>query len=375
MGKKSSGRMKMIAAATVILGAAAAAIFFVKEIRVSHEYMVIKSQKNEDVQSTDYAQIENCLLKYSANEAVLLDAKLGTIWKKNYKMNDPEVAVQGKSAVIADIEGTTMVVLNKEAPRGVIETTMPILKAKVSDNGMVAAILQDGDKTWINFYTSKGSLIAENQTRIDKPGYPLDLAVSPDGHTVMVSYLLMEDGQTTSYVAFYNFGKEGQGKIDNIVAGYTYKNVIIPEVTYLRNGMSAAFRDDGYSIYNNDAAPKETVNKTIGGEIISAFHDNNYVGLVKKSKIEDVKYQIKLYNLSGKDKVSMDLNMEYDNIKISGDKIIVHNDETVIMYSLKGRERFQCDTTEGIVKDVFNLGSGQYILITDNGIKLIRLKA
>ena len=44
----------------------------------------------------------------------------------------------------------------------------------------------------------------------------------------MISYLYVENGQTTSYVAFYNFGDEGQGEIDNIVAGFTYEGVVVP---------------------------------------------------------------------------------------------------------------------------------------------------
>lgn len=57
----------------------------------------------------------------------------------------------------------------------------PILKARVARTGVVAAILQDNDKTWVDFYAKDGSLIAENQTRIDSPGYPVDIAVSPNG--------------------------------------------------------------------------------------------------------------------------------------------------------------------------------------------------
>lgn len=85
---------------------------------------------------------------------------------------------------------------------GTVQTSKPILKARVARTGVVAAILQDNDKTWVNFYAKDGSLIAENQTRIDSPGYPVDIAVSPNGKIIMVSYLYVEDAQTTSYVAF-----------------------------------------------------------------------------------------------------------------------------------------------------------------------------
>ena len=44
----------------------------------------------------------------------------------------------------------------------------------------------------VNYYSSDGSLIVENQTRMENNGYPLDLAVSPDGAVIAVSYLIVD---------------------------------------------------------------------------------------------------------------------------------------------------------------------------------------
>ena len=56
------------------------------------------------------------------------------------------------------------------------------------------------------FYASDGSLIAENQTHISDPGYPLDVAVADNGNIMMVAYQYVDGSETTSYVAFYNLG-------------------------------------------------------------------------------------------------------------------------------------------------------------------------
>ena len=101
-------------------------------------------------------------------------------------------------------------------------------------------------KTWINYYAADGSTIAENQTRVDNPGYPLDMAVSPDGEIIAVSYLFVDNGDISSRIIFYNFGDEGQNKTDNIVAEFTYKNTVVPQLIYLTNQSAVAIRDDGY---------------------------------------------------------------------------------------------------------------------------------
>ena len=364
---------RILIAALVVIAVIIIAVVVIQR-RTYHKYSVLSSAKNEDVQSAGYVKLGDCVLKYASDGAFLLNQKQETVWKQSYEMTDPVADVRDETAVVADKEGTLMYIFRKDAPVGAVETSMPILKARVAQSGVVAAILQDGEKTWIDFYATDGSLIAENQTRIDSPGYPVDLAVSPDGKLIMISYLYVENGQTTSYVAFYNFSDEGQGEIDNIVAGFTYEGVVVPQVVYLGGSVSAAFRDDGFSIYEGSSVPREKTKKKIKTDIVSTFFNENYVGLVFKSDGKDDKYTMTVYDLTGKEKFSRSFNMEYKNIRISDDMIIMNNDSQVSMYSLSGIEKFNGNMDEGVIKDIFKIGSNRYILVSENGIKTIKLK-
>ena len=192
---------RVLIAALIVIAVVIIAVVVIQR-RTYHKYSVQSSAKNEDVQSAGYVKLGDCVLKYASDGASLLNQKQETVWKQSYEMTDPVADVREETAVVADKEGTLMYIFKKDAPVGAVETSMPILKARVAQSGVVAAILQDGEKTWIDFYATDGSLIAENQTRIDSPGYPVDLAVSPDGKLIMISYLYVEDGQTTSYWPF-----------------------------------------------------------------------------------------------------------------------------------------------------------------------------
>ena len=57
----------------------------------------------------------------------------------------------------------------------------------------------------------------------------MDVAVSDNG-VMMVTFQYVDGSKTTSYVAFYNYGDVGQNEDDRIVSGYTYENVVIPQV-------------------------------------------------------------------------------------------------------------------------------------------------
>lgn len=360
----------LAALAVVVLGIAAVLGI---QFHVYHEYVVLSSAENEDTQSSSYVKLGNGLLKYGDDGAYLLSQSQQIIWSQTYEMSNPGTDVRGTRAVIYDKKGTLMYVMTEENPVGPVETKFPILKAEISEKGSVAAILEDGEKTWINYYASDGSLIAENQTRVDNPGYPLDLAVSPNGEIIGVSYLFIDEGRVSSRIVYYNFGDEGQNKVDNIVAEFTYENTVIPQLIYLNDRTSVAFRDDGYSIFEGDGVPKEAVKEETDSEIVSTFYNEKYFGIVVNSQ-EGENYEMTLYDPSGRKRFSKDFESQYQDISISGDMIIMCDDEQVRMYNLKGILKFDGTIKEGAVKNLYQAASKRYLLVSDSGINTIKIK-
>lgn len=98
----------------------------------------------------------------------------------------------------------------------------------------------------------------------------MDVAVADNGVVMMIAYQYVDGSETTSYVAFYNFGEVGQNEDDRIVSGYTYEGVVVPQIQYL--GSSAlALRDDGFTLYSGRQIPKETQTIKVEKEIVSTF--------------------------------------------------------------------------------------------------------
>ena len=342
--------------------------------RVSREYDILSTSQNEDTQSSAYVCLGRNLLKFGNEGVSLLDQSQQVIWNQTYEMTEPNADVSGDYAVIYDKNGTSMYVVQAEKPIGAIQVKFPVLEAKVARNGAVAAILEDGEKTWINYYASDGSLIAENQTSMENPGYPEDLAVSPNGESILVSYFQLENGIVSSYVACYNFSDEGQNQVDNIVAGFTYDNILVPQIVWINETTAVAFRENGFSVYDGSGVPKERVAKEVEGEIVSTFYNDKYIGLVFQEGEEDEKYTLKLYDISGKERVSQGFDLEYSSIGISGDRLILYNDTHISMYNLNGTLKFDSDIDEGAVKYIFQAASNRYILVSENGIHTIKTK-
>lgn len=373
--KLSRHRRKALRKVLITAGTAVAAVllvFLYVEKRSYNEYKILKTSEQEDIVSTNYEELDGKILRYSPDGVSLVSNKLETLWSETYEMQNPVADVNGARAVIADRDGTLLQIYDKKGRTGSVTTSYTIVKARISESGLVAAILDGGDDTWINLYAEDGSLIAENQTRIEDPGYPLDVAVSDDGAVMMVTYQFVDGGQTTSYVAFYNFGDVGQNEEDRIVSGFTYDGVVIPQIQYLDGGRSVALRDDGFTLYNGKQIPKESASVEVDKEIISTFYDEELVGLAFKNDDKNKQYTMEVYSTGGKLKFKKDFNIPYTHIEMSDGYILMYNSSQMCVMNSRGVEKYT-GSVDGTIKDFFKMGMNKYLLVLDNGVHVIKL--
>ena len=370
-GHKRSIVKKTVLIATVIVAAVTAVAVYVEK-RSYHNYKIVKSSEQEDVVSTSYVEMDGDILRYSPDGVSLVSDSMDTIWSETYQMQNPVADVNGNRAVIADKDGTTLEIYDKSGKTGSVTTSYSIIKARVSQSGLVAAILDGGDDTWIDFYSTDGSLIAENQTKVDDPGYPLDVAISDDGVIMMVTYQFVDGNDTTSYVAFYNFGDVGQNEDDRIVSGYKYEGVVIPQIQYLEKGCAVALKDNGFTLYQGSQIPKEGKTVEVEKEIVSTFFDDDMIGLVFKNDSKDKQYTMEVYSTDGNLKFKQNFNIPYTTIKLSGGNILMYNSSQICVMNSRGVQKYM-GSVDGTIKDFFKIGWNRYLLVLDSGVDVIKL--
>ena len=375
--KKSAGKYipDTMRRGLMIAAAAVALIFLVVlyiQKRSYHDYKILKTSEQEDIVSTNYAEMDGKILRYSHDGVSLVNKNLDTLWSETYDMQTPMADVCSGKAVIADKDGTSIRIYDKNGLTGSVTTSYNIVKAKVSKSGLVAAILDGGDDTWINYYSTDGSLIAENQTKIEDPGYPLDVSISDDGIIMMVAYQYVDGGETTSYVAFYNFGDVGQNEDDRIVSGYKYEGVVIPQIQYLSNNRSVALKDNGFTIYQGSQIPKEVKTVETDKEIVSTFYDDDMIGMVFKNDSKDKQYTMEVYTTEGKLKFKQDFNIPYTTIRLSGGNILMYNSSQMCVMNSRGVQKYM-GSVDGTIKDFFKIGWNRYMLVLDSGVDVIKL--
>lgn len=328
----------------------------------------------EDTTDASYSKVGDKVLRFSLDGAVLYDDAGDTLWTSSYTMYAPAVDSCGDTMVIYDTQGTTMYVYQEKGEIGKISTDMPIIKAKVAKQGVVAAILESGENTWIQYYDKDGSSIASFKTTLDSPGYPLDLALSEDGLLMAVSYLQINQGMPETKIDFYNWSSIGQNQMDNLVNSYTLKDSIAPQAEYLDASTCLVFRDDGFTVYEGQQIPKQEASVDEEKEIVSTFHNSNYVGYVVHSEEANKAFTMKVYNLKGREIFQEDFDFDYDYISMDDNQILMYNNNQMCTYSLSGVKKFEGDIKEGILSNVLPFGSNRYMLVTEGGTCTIKLK-
>ena len=249
----------------------------------NQSYTKVREAANYEDETSDtnrYAQFADGIVRYSRDGVVFLNKKNEEQWIQPCQMQNPAIDVNENTFAVADSGGNSILVFTEEGLKGEIETTLPIEKMSVSDQGIVSVILKNESSPMIVSYDATGNILVEHQVTVNSTGYPLALDMSRDGTTLAVSYLFTKDGALKSRVAFYNFGEAGKAKTDNQVSMEEYDGKIIPEVYFMDDATSVAVSDSSFIVYEGKDAPQKKKEVKLNQEIKSVFHTDKYIGLV-----------------------------------------------------------------------------------------------
>ncbi len=340
------------------------------------DYEVRQNYSWSKAQEAHCRNLEGYLLVYSKDGMNCVDTKGNTVWNQSYEMQAPIIKTCGNVVAAGDYSGRNIYVANTEGILGTINTTMPIRDLAVSENGVVAAVLDDTDVTAIYLYNVKnGEAFADFKTTMSKSGYPIAVDISQDGKLVAVSYLKAEDGGIMSDVGFYNFSSVGQNYTDNLVGGYGYAQAVVPLVEFMRTDVAFGVANDRLMLYQGEQIPVNTKDVIFSEEILSVYHNEEYIGLVFYNTTGETEeaYRLSVYNTSGEIENEITFDVEYQEILLGAKSIVIYNDEECDIYNWDGKLKYKGRFKERIQCVLPTASVDRYTLVTQDGIQLIEL--
>lgn len=339
------------------------------------EYEVVESVEREDSAGTQFVSFEGNILKYGKDGAFYMDEKGKLIWNQTYEMQSPVVDICEGYAVIAEKKGNLIYIMDTGGKCGEIETTMPVQRVQVANQGTVAILMEQDGTGYLQLYDKEGNFLAEGEVHTENSGYPLDIALSNDGRKMAVSLLDINAGNVKNTITFYNFGSVGQNEIDNIVGTYSYADMIFPKLEFLTNDVMAAFGDQKAIIFEGTQKPQVKTEIAFEEEIRSIFYNEAYLGFVFDNDNAGQSYKMSVYNLRGTEEMNQSFDMDYSEISfLENDEICIRGDMECSIYNLRGIRKFHSNFERNIRKVFSAKGSLKYIFMMDGETQKVRLK-
>lgn len=362
---------KLLVPAVLILLAVCGTYLLMK----NQTYMQARTAREYPVDISDtssYARFGDGIVRYNRDGVVFLNKKNEEQWIQPAQIQNPIIVVKDKAFAVADNGGNNIMVFTEEGLKGEIETTLPIEKIAVSDQGIVSAVLKDENSPKIISYDATGNILVEQKTTAGTTGYPAALELSDDGRVLAVSYLYTEGAAIKSKVVFYNFGETGQGKTDNIVSSEEYNDTVAAEIFFMGEDRSVVVGDNGFTIYKGKEEPQKEKEITVGQEIQSVFHSDQYIGFVLLNR-DKSGYEVRLYNRLGDQVLNRDIPAKYDNVKIDGDEIIMFDGTKCCIVSATGIIRFNGDIKINALEMFRAPGLNRYYVMSVDELRVIYL--
>lgn len=322
--------------------------------------------------SSNYASFSDGIVRYNRDGVVFLNHQNEEQWIQSTQLKNPVIVINENAFAVADSGGNNILVFSEEGLKGEIETTLPIEKMAVSDQGIVSVILKDESSPRILVYDATGNILVEQTVSLTALGYPVGMALSDDGQTLAVSYLRTDGTDIISSLVYYNFGEKGKEKQDNIVLSEQYDKSVIADIFFMGEERSVVLGDHSFTIYKGNEEPEKTKEVTLDQEIQSVFHTDQYIGFVLLNE-DKSGYELQLYNKSGGKVLTKEIPGKFSSVKMEDDEVLMFDGSRCCIVTANGIIKFNGDVGMNVLEMCPAFGINKYYVMNADELRLIYL--
>lgn len=362
----------------IALAAIVMALFFYTFYRTYTEYEDTKTITITSESGTEYAEFQSTLIKYSRDGVSCTDFDGNLLWSDSFEMDAPTIATFGDYLLLYDRGGSLMEIMKKSGVVKTITTTEPIVQADIATKGTTAVLMTGAEGSRVSLYDAAGNVLATGQLHISNTGYPVSLALSGNAEDLLVSLLDIKDGTLKSTLEFFNFGSAGKKQKNNIMATFSYSDMVIPRVEYLAGNKPVAFGDSEIDVFSEGTVPKIVKKIYPSGNIKSIAVNDSYFGIIvtnPDSTLEKKKDDMMLFSSTGRELFSKKTSDSYLDFRLLSNNVLyISNGYTISLYNTIGVKKFSYKFENGISAVMPWDGSSNYIFIENGKLHKVKLK-
>ncbi len=346
--------------------------------RTFHDYNVISSVDRKTDTASEYYFREDGTITYS-KDGISFENLTGDLqWNQVLDLTSPKLVSCEDYFAVGDIDANSIYVFNGQGMQGQITLENPLVDLKVGRQGVVAAILADDSLNHINMYDKNGKLLVGINATIATTGYPLTMALSPDGTRLVVSYAVFGGDKLKNQIIFYDFSNESNSSTPS---GIVTSRQLIPRLEFTDNNTVVACGENSFMTYYFNDTVTELNSQDFEQSVRSLFLTDDSIGIITRNTKEPKnegetvdRYVLTLYHLTGGQYVSFTFDDDYKTVTASEGEMILCSDRRCVIYTFGGHRKFDYTFDEEIVSVTPAMVDGRYILIDNETMQIISLR-
>lgn len=287
-------------------------------------------------------------------------------WTMSYNIKNPIYVKRGNYFAVSGISENVIYLFDENGIVSTANTDFPVVKIALSETGVIYALVDGGDASFIEVYNVKGErLDITIKSLLKENGTPIDIAISNDATELMVSFLYIDGNNVNTRVVFYNFDEVGKNKSANrIVGGFDseYKGKYVSRVHFFNNEKSVCFYDGGLTFFSTRILTEPTVinNITFDDIIKSISYNENYVAIVLENE-NDNNLRFMVFDKEGKVLTNKRIDFLYDEFFLSDNYVVFIYNSHAYVFDNNGMEKLNRDFSE----DLYFIGKKNKLLFTE----------
>lgn len=368
-GSRTAGMGRVLAGGLAVL---LAIILFsaLRSQRVYHSYEVQTQISQGGDTSVYYVVLPYGLARYSSNGAALYDREGGQIWNQTYNMDEPIACAGDAYFAVGGRSANTVYVFDEVGQCGRITTDAPLQDLKISDQGVVAALLADKDSNYIDLFDRTGTRLASIKAGMTATGYPQAMDIAPDGKRLAAAYLKVDEGKIQTKVVFYSFEDPDE---EHEIYSEVFDG-LCPKAAYLNDTQAAFFFENGLRMFESGAQTQMTAQVDFEEEIRSVFTSAQKAGVIFRDPDAPEKFRVQMYDSRGRLSSDFSFELEYHKVSCKGEILIVYNDTQAQSFSPGGHKRMDIVFDETVTSIMPSWEQGRYWVAGESSLSEIRVK-
>jgi len=297
------------------------------------------------------------------------------IWNKSYHFKELLFLKEEKCLATIDVTGKEAFIFDENGQTAHIKTDYTIISATLNATGYLVLVLENDHEHQIHMYNYEGKLIATRHTLFKKDGYPIYVALSPDGTKMVTTHLNVSHYSIQSILTFMDFSNKGEAFEDKITSHKQMEGTMASKTCFLDNNYCVIIGDDQLLFYYIDTVPELIKTVPLSAEILEVVHTKSEIILYFDQGLDiegDDGHSVMVYSKDGKEVALYKKSEERLHLGSDGEKYYLIERADITQY--RGKRKIWTSHLHKEVERIYPLENKKFLVIYKYNYEILQVK-